>query len=133
MAFSNAGLGVVHAMSHQIGSFQPVPHGQACAIALPWVLEYNKEAIGEKIFPIAHALGIRNTEAMMQQQCADAVIAKIRQMCEALDFPATMRDVGIHYGDLEEMAKLASQDLPGTFNPRPASEQDFLELFKKAF
>lgn len=42
LAFSNAGLGLVHGIAHQLGGFYNIPHGLANAILLPRVLEYNR-------------------------------------------------------------------------------------------
>ncbi|GFP26204.1 alcohol dehydrogenase, partial [Candidatus Hakubella thermalkaliphila] len=48
LAFSNAGLGNVHAMAHQLGAVYNMPHGLANAVLLPYVMEFNLVARGEK-------------------------------------------------------------------------------------
>lgn len=48
MAFSNVGLGIAHSMAHTLGAVYDTPHGVACAMMLPIVMEYNQEATGEK-------------------------------------------------------------------------------------
>src|SRR5699024_3362876 len=48
LAFSNAILGAVHAMSHAIGGKFLLPHGDVNAILLPYVMEYNYVAAPEK-------------------------------------------------------------------------------------
>ena len=48
MGFSNVGLGIVHSMAHALGAVYDTPHGVACAIILPTVMEYNAECTGEK-------------------------------------------------------------------------------------
>ena len=48
MGFSNVGLGIAHSMAHTLGAVYDTPHGVACAMMLPIVMEYNAEYTGEK-------------------------------------------------------------------------------------
>ena len=48
MGFSNVGLGIAHSMAHTLGAVYDTPHGVACAMMLPIVMEYNQECTGEK-------------------------------------------------------------------------------------
>ncbi len=41
MGFSNVGLGIAHSMAHTLGAVYDTPHGVACAMMLPIVMEYN--------------------------------------------------------------------------------------------
>lgn len=59
MAFNNAGLGLVHAMSHQIGGLYNLPHGVCCAVLLPAVLGFNAQKKPSHIVDIADAMGLR--------------------------------------------------------------------------
>ena len=43
MGFSNVGLGIAHSMAHTLGAVYDTPHGVACAMMLPIVMEYNAE------------------------------------------------------------------------------------------
>ena len=47
--FSNVGLGIAHSMAHTLGAVYDTPHGVACAMMLPIVMEYNADCTGEKI------------------------------------------------------------------------------------
>ena len=49
MGFSNVGLGIAHSMAHTLGAVYDTPHGVACAMMLPIVMEYNQECTGEKL------------------------------------------------------------------------------------
>ena len=53
MGFSNVGLGIAHSMAHTLGAVYDTPHGVACAMMLPIVMEYNAECTGEKYKEIA--------------------------------------------------------------------------------
>jgi alcohol dehydrogenase class IV len=58
MGFSNVGLGIAHSMAHTLGAVYDTPHGVACAMMLPIVMEYNADCTGEKYREIARAIGI---------------------------------------------------------------------------
>ena len=58
MAFSKAGLGLCHAMSHTLGGILHIPHGRLNAILLPAVLQENIPAAGEKYAEIARRAGL---------------------------------------------------------------------------
>ena len=48
MGFSNVGLGIAHSIAHTLGAHYDTPHGVACAMMLPIVMEYNQEYTGER-------------------------------------------------------------------------------------
>ena len=58
MGFSNVGLGIAHSMAHTLGAVYDTPHGVACAMMLPIVMEYNQDCTGEKYREIARAMGV---------------------------------------------------------------------------
>ena len=86
LAFSNAGLGMVHAMAHQLGGFYNTPHGVANAILLTHVMRYNTSACKERYADIAKALGIQ-TAKMTSDQAANAAIEYIEGMAERMKIP----------------------------------------------
>ncbi len=57
MAFTNAGLGLTHAMAHALGAHFHVPHGVANALLLPYVMEFNLEACPHLYRELALAMG----------------------------------------------------------------------------
>ena len=67
MGFSNVGLGIAHSMAHTLGAVYDTPHGVACAMMLPIVMEYNQECTGEKYREIARAMGVPGVDAMSGQ------------------------------------------------------------------
>lgn len=79
MAFSNVGLGIAHSMAHTLGAVYDTPHGVACAMMLPIVMEYNQECTGEKFKDIAQAMGV-DTTGMDQAAYRKAAIDAVRQL-----------------------------------------------------
>ena len=63
MAFSNAGLGMVHAMAHALGGHYNLPHGVCNAVLLPYVLAFNSRSpvCRERFMTIAAAMGLQGT------------------------------------------------------------------------
>ena len=68
MGFSNVGLGIAHSMAHTLGAVYDTPHGVACAMMLPIVMDFNKETTGEKYREIARAMGVKGVDTMTQDE-----------------------------------------------------------------
>ena len=67
MGFSNVGLGIAHSMAHTLGAVYDTPHGVACAMMLPIVMEYNANCTGEKYRKIARSMGVEGEDNMSQE------------------------------------------------------------------
>ena len=80
MAFSRSGLGAVHGIAHPLGSIRHVPHGVACAILLPTILEWNMQKAGEKIQQLAFALGYKGASDFI------AKLVELRNNCNLPSF-----------------------------------------------
>ena len=128
MGFSNVGLGIVHSMAHPLGALYDTPHGIANAIILPTVMEYNAEATGEKYRDIAKAMGVEGTETMTQEEYRDAAIAAVRQLSKDVGIPE--KNERIREEDLEQLAKDALADACYPGNPREATQEQVIEMFR---
>ena len=89
MGFSNVGLGIAHSIAHTLGAHYDTPHGVACAMMLPIVMEYNKEFTGEKYREIARAMGVEGVDDMTQEEYRAAAINAVKQLSEDVGIPAT--------------------------------------------
>lgn len=78
MGFSNVGLGIAHSMAHTLGAVYDTPHGVACAMMLPIVMEYNQECTGEKYREIARAMGVKGVDDMTQEEYRKAAIDAVK-------------------------------------------------------
>ena len=74
MGFSNVGLGIAHSMAHTLGAVYDTPHGVACAMMLPIVMEYNADCTGEKYREIARAMGVKGVDEMSVDEYRKAAI-----------------------------------------------------------
>ncbi len=129
MGFSNVGLGIAHSMAHTLGAVYDTPHGVACAMMLPIVMEFNQEATGEKYKEIAMAMGGDNCVSMSQDENRKAAIDAVRKLGEDVGIPATLP--ALKEADLEFLAKSAAADACAPGNPKEASIEDFKALFRK--
>ena len=77
MGFSNVGLGIDHSMAHPLSAVYDIPHGTACAILLAPVLKFNAPATGERYREIARAMGVKNVDAMTQEEYRAAAIEAV--------------------------------------------------------
>lgn len=133
MAFSNVGLGVVHGMAHPLSAFYDTPHGVANAVLLPYVMAFNAPYTGEKFREIARAMGIRNVDAMSQEEYRQAAIDAVRQLSKDVGIPQTLREIGVKEEDLEALSEAAMADVCTGGNPRPCSKELVWEVYKTAF
>ncbi|MCD8191156.1 MAG: lactaldehyde reductase [Clostridiales bacterium] len=128
MAFSNVGLGIAHSMAHTLGAVYDTPHGVACAMMLPIVMEYNADATGTKFKDIAEAMGV-DTTGMDQETYRKAAIDAVKQLSADVGIPTKLEKMKEE--DLDFLAQSAAADACAPGNPKEASIEDFKTLFRK--
>ena len=129
MGFSNVGLGIAHSMAHTLGAVYDTPHGVACAMMLPIVMEFNQEATGEKYREIARAMGVKDVDKMSQAEYRKAAIEAVKQLGKDVGIPETLP--ALKEEQLDFLAKSAAADACAPGNPREATVEDFKTLFRK--
>ena len=148
LAFSNASVGVNHALAHAFGARFGVAHGRANALMLPHVLAYNA-AVPTKFMPspyqqgyVAHkkyatmsdllGLGGHTVEEKVKN-----LIAATEKLLDQLGFPRSIAEMGISKKEFEqavpEMVKNAFDDPSWRSNPRMPLMNELAELFWKAY
>ena len=129
MGFSNVGLGIAHSMAHTLGAVYDTPHGVACAMMLPIVMEYNADCTGEKYREIARAMGVKGVDDMSQEEYRAAAIDAVKQLSADVGIPAKLD--ALKEEDLDFLAESAAADACAPGNPKEASIEDFKALFRK--
>ena len=132
IAFNNASLGYVHAMAHQLGGFYNLPHGVCNAILLPHVEEFNLIGNANRFRDIAKAMG-ENIDGLSTMEAARKAIAAIRQLSSQVGIPQNLRSLGVKEEDFEIMAENAMKDVCQVTNPRKATKEQIVEIFRAAF
>ena len=97
-AFTQAGVGYVHAIAHNFGALYHVPHGRANAIVMPYVLDYSKPECAKRLARLAREAGIGD-EVMSAETRADLFIQRIR-------------DMNAKFGIPEKLEELKEEDIP---------------------
>lgn len=128
MAYSNVGLGIAHSMAHTLGAVYDTPHGVACAMMLPIVMEFNQEYTGEKFKAIAEAFGI-DTTGMDAATYRKAAIDAVKQLSVDVGIPTKLE--ALKEEDLPFLCESAAADACAPGNPREASIADFEAMFRK--
>ncbi|MGB0020434.1 MAG: bifunctional acetaldehyde-CoA/alcohol dehydrogenase [Candidatus Sulfotelmatobacter sp.] len=148
MAFSNASVGVNHALAHAFGARFGVAHGRANALMLPHVIAYNA-SVPTKFLPspyqkgyvahkkyatIADLLGLGGHTI---DEKVKNLVAATEQLLDQLGFPRSIADLGISKEEFErampDLTKLAFDDPSWRSNPRMPLISELAELFWKAY
>ncbi|MDH5636858.1 MAG: iron-containing alcohol dehydrogenase [Nitrospinota bacterium] len=114
-AFSNAMVGLCHAIAHGLGGVARVPHGLANSIALPHVMRFNLEVSPGLYDQAAKALGL---------SAGEDVAGWVEGMARRMELPMTLKDAGVAEDSLVEVAEAAMTDGAALYNPRPVFEPD---------
>ena len=125
MAFTQAGLGLCHALSHALGGMYHIPHGRLNAILLPAVIGCNAHAAGEKYAKLSTAAGlVGNAPAIAVRNLKNALMRLRRE----LNLPATLQQAGVSplqlRRDTEQIVKAALADPCCETNPQRV--EDFM-------
>lgn len=129
MAFSNASLGYVHSMAHQLGGVYDLSHGLCNAILLAEVSRFNAQKVPTRFVDIAKAMGI-DVSGLTQEQAINAALAAIDALSEKVGTKQRLADLGVKEDKLAFMAEHALQDACSLTNPRQANISEIIELFK---
>ena len=129
MGFSNVGLGIAHSIAHTLGAHYDTPHGVACAMMLPIVMEYNKEFTGEKYREIARAMGVSGVDNMTAEEYRKAAVDAVRQL--SIDVGIPTKNDKVREEDLDVLASDAFADACRPGNPRETSVEELKELYRK--
>ncbi len=131
LSFSNAGLGIVHSMAHQLGSEYNIAHGVANAILMPYVEAFNAQQCPAKFAKIAVALG-KDTTGLSDEAAAQLAIDGLFELCRKLEIPA-LKDTDFRVADIPKLAQQALADACTGGNPRPVTVEDIEALYLSCF
>ena len=135
-AFSNSGVGLIHALGHALGGVCQVPHGIAMNIFLPHGLEFNLpavgEIIGELLLPLAGPKKYIDTPVKDRPQQTIASLREIKdELYQITKLPRTLTEAGVGKEAIEEIAQKAVKDPALSFNPLSVAYEDILDILKK--
>lgn len=132
MAFSNAGLGLVHAMSHQLSGLYNLPHGVCNAVLLPYVMEFNLDVNYKRYAELARKTGFA-VNGLPDAVAAGRLIKEIKALNAALGIPKTLKELNVKTEDFNELAGMAMQDSCLKANAKPADMAEIIQIYQKAY
>ncbi len=135
VAFSNAGLGIVHSMAHALGGKYNLPHGMCNALLLPYVLEFNgqNKSTHLNFQKIAKALNIKGSNWFPPYRCMLETVEYIKKMCQTLGVPKRLSVLNVENHGFLELAKLAIEDTCTQTNPVDVTLEDIISIYRKAY
>jgi acetaldehyde dehydrogenase/alcohol dehydrogenase len=148
IAFSNASVGLNHALAHAFGARFGVAHGKANALMLPHVIAYNA-AVPAKFMPspnqqgyvahkkyamIADLLGLSGHTV---EEKVESLVGAIEQLLDRLENPRSIAAMGIPREEFEraipDLVRLAFEDPSWLSNPRMPLMSELKDLFWAAY
>ena len=129
IAFSNASLGIIHAMAHSLGGLKDLPHGECNAILLEHCIEFNFESCPDKYKDVYIAMG--GDPSIESSQIKSHLIEKINQLSNSIGIADSFEHYHIRHNELEEIAINAYNDPCIVTNPRNTEVEDIKMIFEK--
>ena len=133
MAFSSAGLGLCHAISHSLGGEFHAPHGVLNAILLPLVMDFNASAALGRYAALARQAGLSTGADAMAFRTLKSALVRLRR---SLDLPESLAKVGIKPGDvrrkMDSLVAAALDDPCCQTNPVRADEASVRRIITEA-
>jgi alcohol dehydrogenase len=131
LAFSNAGLGLVHAMAHSLGGYLDTPHGESNSILIYPVIEFNFNSAQEKYAALGKALGV-HMNGMTSDEKKHALIQSLETLKKTLKADLSLAGIGVKSSDIPELAAQALQDPCVVTNPRRPTQKEIELIYEQA-
>ena len=129
MGFSNVGLGIVHSMAHGLSALYDTPHGVACAIILPYGLEYNAPVAGKRYRAIGKAMGVDGIDYMNDDEACQATINAVKKLSQDVGIPADLKGI-LKEEDVQFLSDSAFADACCPGNPRDTNVEEIKALYR---
>jgi alcohol dehydrogenase class IV len=119
------GLGGMHALSHPIGALYGTHHGLTNAVLMPYILQYNRDAIEDRLAQVATYLGLGSS--------FDDVLDWTLALRRELGIPHSLSDIGVKAELFPKIAAMAEIDPSATGNPVPFDAAVALTVLTAAY
>jgi alcohol dehydrogenase class IV len=116
------GLGAIHSLSHPVGAVYDTHHGLTNAVVMPYVLEFNRKAIEEKLTRLAAWIGLPNPSF---KSVMDWVLALRKE----IGIPHTLKEIGVGTEKLDMLSEMAAVDPTVGTNPIPIGVPELRQMF----
>jgi len=135
IAFSNSSVALVHGMARPIGAYFHVRHGASNAALLGTVMEFSLEGNPTRYARIAEAMGV-DINGLSEMEAAKRGAEAVKKLIKDIEIPS-LRELGVDEEKLDQLAPKMSEDAIASGspanNPRQASKEEIIELYKIAY
>ncbi len=131
LAFSNASLGMVHAMAHALGGMQDLPHGECNALLLEHVVDFNFDSTPERYREVAAALGVP-VDGRSHRDIRIALRDALNRLRSSVGIRGGLAERGVRKADIPELARNATRDACMVTNPRVPCQRDVEAVYEQA-
>ena len=135
IAFGNSSVALVHGMARPIGAYFHVPHGASNAALLGMVMEFSLSGNPARYARIGQAMG-EDISGLTDIDAARRGVAVVKRLIKDIEV-SSLRELGVDREKLEELAPRMAEDALASGspanNPRPATKEEIIELYKLAY
>ena len=128
LAFSNASLGAVHAMSHSMGGLLDLPHGECNSILLEHIIRINFDTVPERYRDIAKQLGL-SVDNVSNFLLLEMIIDRIASIRSSLNIPASIKVAGLSEQTVDYLVENALNDPCMVTNPRILTKEEVRSIY----
>ena len=128
LAFSNASLGAVHAMSHSMGGLLDLPHGECNSILLEHIIRINFDTVPERYRDIAKQLGL-SVDNVSNFLLLEMIIDRIVSIRSSLNIPASIKVAGLSEQTVDYLVENALNDPCMVTNPRILTKEEVRSIY----
>ena len=128
LAFSNASLGAVHAMSHSMGGLLDLPHGECNSILLEHIIRINFDTVPERYRDIAKQLGL-SVDNVSNFLLLEMIIERIVSIRSSLNILASIKVAGLSEQIVDYLVENALNDPCMVTNPRILAKEEVRSIY----
>jgi alcohol dehydrogenase class IV len=118
------GLGAMHSLSHPVSAILGTHHGLTNAVVMPYVLQFNREAIEDELRELARCLDL-------PQVSFDGVLDWVVSLRRELAIPETLSALGVTEELVDRLAPMAAADPSCASNPLPCTAENLAALYRR--
>ena len=119
------GLGAIHSLSHPVGAVLDTHHGLTNAVAMPYVVKFNRAAIEDKIVRLARWLDLR-------QPTFEGFLQWTLDLRREIGIPHTLAELGVKIEHLDKFSEMAAVDPTAGGNPVKAGVPEMRKMYEAA-
>ena len=135
IAFTNTGVGIIHALAHATGAKFKTHHGMTNAVFLPHGMRFNQDQTFDIYGKVARCLGFADSKTS-DEKASCILISKFESLMSRLNIPNNLKSLGVPNMDDSQLlswSNLVLEDPAIMFNPKYATAEDVVEIYKRAY